>query len=109
MLNLFPIIDCLKGKLADPEEKVRASTCKVVGQLQSRVTDIRNINKHLLETTAERARDKKASVRKAATDAIGAIYNHFFDQLNERSVMDKLGWIPSVLLNGLYSGDLSIT
>ncbi|KAI8878089.1 hypothetical protein K501DRAFT_229043, partial [Backusella circina FSU 941] len=102
------INDCLKSKLADPEEEMRAATCKLVGEMQSSIIDIKKIDRDLLEQTAARSKDKKASVRKQAMEAIGLIYNNFFDQLNDRVAMDRVGWIPTTLMNGIYVGDLSV-
>lgn len=52
------LIGLFKERLGDPDEKVRAMVCKVFRQIE-RDDDIRSLDKALLESIAERIRDKK--------------------------------------------------
>ncbi|KAI8992505.1 armadillo-type protein [Pilobolus umbonatus] len=103
-------IECYRDKLSDPDEKVRAATCRIVGDLV-KDHDIKTIDKKLVELVAERSKDKKASVRNEAMEVIGAMYAHFYDKIksNDRITIDKVGWIPNQLFACLYVGDASVT
>ncbi|KAI8379771.1 armadillo-type protein [Radiomyces spectabilis] len=95
--------DSLKKKLSDPEEKVRAATCQVIGDIDSEV-DPTHMDKEVLEKLALRCKDKKASVRKGAMDALGSIYNKAYGRIaaQDRPVVEKVGWIPGTILSCLY-------
>ncbi|OAD78951.1 hypothetical protein PHYBLDRAFT_76970 [Phycomyces blakesleeanus NRRL 1555(-)] len=109
--QLVPEInDCFKAKLSDPEEKVRATACRVIGSLEFDLEPT-SFDKSVLEQVALRCKDKKQSVRKEAMSALGAIYNHEFDSIssNNEDLIAKLGWIPETLLNCLYVDELAVT
>lgn len=57
------LTDLLKERLGDPDEKVRAMVCKVFREFEMD-NDIRSLDKTLLETVAERIRDKKVGRNK---------------------------------------------
>ncbi|KAI7872829.1 armadillo-type protein [Spinellus fusiger] len=94
---------CFKAKLSDPEEKVRATACKIIASLDYDLVPS-NIDKTVLEQVAMRCKDKKHFVRKEAMSTLGVIYNKTFSSIsnNDSDMMDKIGWIPETLLNCLY-------
>lgn len=51
-------LECVKIKLADPDEKVRCIACKVIGEIASD-SDLKQLDKSTLELVYERTRDKK--------------------------------------------------
>ncbi|KAI7902740.1 armadillo-type protein [Cokeromyces recurvatus] len=97
------LTDCFKDKLADPDDKVRATTCKILGEI-IKERDIKSFEKSFLELIAERAKDKKSSVRAEAMNTIGLIYDGSYDriQANDKAIMTKIGWIPDYLFSFLY-------
>lgn len=104
------MLECFKEKLSDPDDKVRTTACKVVGEVDME-SDLKTMDKALLESVAERTKDKKSSVRAVAMNTIGSIYQNCFAriQANDKMAIEKVGWIPDTILNRLYVGDLSVT
>ncbi|KAI9491520.1 armadillo-type protein [Zychaea mexicana] len=101
--------DCFKEKIIDPDEKVRATACRVISELENTHV-IRDLDKTVLELVAERSKDKKSSVRKEAMAALGKIYEAAYPQIDENAqVKEKLGWIPDALLKIMYTDDPSAT
>ncbi|KAG1456183.1 hypothetical protein G6F55_006644 [Rhizopus delemar] len=104
------LADCIKMKLSDPDEKVRSTACKTIEEIIL-YSDLKQIDKSMLESVEERTKDKKNSVRVQAMRAIGSIYNKWFNciQANDEVAIQKLGWVPKSLLNRMYTGDASVT
>ncbi|KAI8080901.1 armadillo-type protein [Thamnidium elegans] len=104
------LIECFKEKLSDPDDKVRTTACKVVGEVDME-SDLKAMDKALLKSVAERTKDKKSSVRAVAMNTIGSIYQNCFAriQANDKMAIEKVGWIPDTILNRLYVGELSVT
>ncbi|KAI9265204.1 armadillo-type protein [Phascolomyces articulosus] len=101
---------CFKEKILDPDEKVRATVCRVISELGNHHI-VHDLDKAVLEQIAERSKDKKSSVRKEAMSALGKIYNTAFPQISDgdRQVKEKLGWIPEALFSAMYTDDPSAT
>lgn len=55
-------IECIKLKLSDPDEKVRAIACKIIGEIMAGC-DLKHIDKSLLELVDGRTKDKKVKIR----------------------------------------------
>lgn len=74
-------------------------------------SDLKILDKTLLESVAERTKDKKSSVRGVAMNTIGSIYQNCFAriQANDKMAIEKVGWIPDTIFNRLYVGDSSVT
>lgn len=104
------MIECFKEKLSDPDDKVRATACKVLGEIEME-KEIQSLDISLLKSIAERTKDKKSSVRSVAMNTIGAIYQNCYSRIeaNDKLVIEKVGWIPNTILNRLYVGDASVT
>lgn len=56
------LITCFKEKLADPDEKVRATVCKVLGEVGME-SNLRALDRALLKLIADRTKDKKVMLR----------------------------------------------
>ncbi|KAF7727823.1 hypothetical protein EC973_006936 [Apophysomyces ossiformis] len=101
--------DCLKEKLMDPEEKIRAAACKAIGNVPfEAISQYMDIS--VLEQVASRCKDKRGPVRKEAMNALGSIYNCAYTKISahDKSALDKFGWIPNGLFNCLYCDDIAI-
>ncbi|KAI7878695.1 ARM repeat-containing protein [Lichtheimia hyalospora FSU 10163] len=99
----------LKARLLDPEEKVRAAVCRVIGEMNlDHVID--HVDMKLLQEIAERCKDKKSSVRKAAMSTLGSLYSAAYPRIQDHneSAISKLGWIPENLLYCVYVDDVSV-
>lgn len=58
MQDIYTFIEYLKARLLDPEEKVRAVVCRVIGEMNlDHVID--HVDIKLLQEIAERCKDKK--------------------------------------------------
>ncbi|KAI9267841.1 armadillo-type protein [Sporodiniella umbellata] len=82
----------IKVKLADPDEKVRLVACKVIGEIFLD-NDIKHLDKSTLELVSERAKDKKVKLN---------------IQANDKTSIQKIGWIPQSLLNCVYTDDAAV-
>lgn len=51
-------IECFKDKFTDPDDKVRATACKILGEIGIG-NDSQTMNKDLVELVGARAKDKK--------------------------------------------------
>jgi sister-chromatid-cohesion protein PDS5 len=56
------LITCFKEKLADPDDKVRATVCKVLGEIDME-SNLQTLDIALLRSIAERTKDKKVQIR----------------------------------------------
>lgn len=52
------LLDCIKMKLSDPDEKVRSTACKTIEEIIL-YSDLKQIDKSMLESVEERTKDKK--------------------------------------------------
>ncbi|CAO3633172.1 unnamed protein product [Mucor fragilis] len=103
------LIECFKEKFTDPDDKVRATACKIMREIGIE-NDSASMDKDLVELVAARAKDKKNVVRVEAMATIGAIYNNCYQRIkaNDKVAIEKAGWIPDLVLSCLYLGDLSV-
>ncbi|CEP19463.1 hypothetical protein [Parasitella parasitica] len=103
------LIECFKEKFTDPDDKVRATACRIVGEIGIE-HDCKTMDKNLVELVGARAKDKKNPVRVEAMATIGTIYNNCYQriQANDKLAIDKAGWIPDLVLSCLYLGDLTV-
>ncbi|KAI8988168.1 armadillo-type protein [Mycotypha africana] len=107
--TILELNGCFKEKLADPDDKIRAEVCKILKHVGME-TNVRILDKSLLEAISTRAKDKKNSVRIEAMNTLGFIYDAYYTriQANDKTVIDKVGWIPDYMLSTLYNSDPSI-
>ncbi|EPB84270.1 hypothetical protein HMPREF1544_08990 [Mucor circinelloides 1006PhL] len=103
------LIECFKEKFTDPDDKVRATACKIMKEIGIE-HDSASMDKHLIELVGARAKDKKNVVRIEAMATIGTIYNNCYQRIkaNDKLTIEKTGWIPDLVLSCLYLGDLSV-
>ncbi|KAL1924376.1 uncharacterized protein VTP21DRAFT_7411 [Calcarisporiella thermophila] len=100
------ICDALLDKVLDPDEKIRATVCKLVGQLEYMVV-LQNVDELLLQAVGKRCKDRRHPVQQEAIKACGRLYNLAYTELaaGNRSVMKKFDWILSALMDVVYTND----
>ncbi|KAF9970143.1 hypothetical protein BGZ73_007253 [Actinomortierella ambigua] len=91
------LCDCLLEKVIDTEEKVRATTCRVVGELDYE-TSLHHVTKDVLEQIGHRCRDKKKTVSQEAIKTLSVLYNQAYPEI----------WMASALFHAIYSNDPDI-
>ncbi|PWN42791.1 hypothetical protein IE81DRAFT_289632 [Ceraceosorus guamensis] len=98
-----------QNKLADPDERVRASMVKVLGSTDYE-TALHHVDREIWQEIGNRCRDKKASVRQHAFDALGRIFRLARGELESRdpSAIKQFGWIPSCVLKASFVGGREI-
>ncbi|RIB07171.1 armadillo-type protein, partial [Gigaspora rosea] len=96
-------------KMSDPDEKVRVAVCKVFSKLEYECAS-KLVDKELFIELAKRCRDRKVSVRQQAINALARLYNLAYIEIvdHDANAIEKFGWIPSELLNTLYTNDNEI-
>ncbi|KAG0346698.1 hypothetical protein BG004_001038 [Podila humilis] len=100
---------CLAEKFVDPEEKVRAVSCRIMGELDYE-TCLHHLDKNTLVQVGHRCRDKKKSVVKEAVTALSALYNHAYPEIEigTQGALSQFAWMPSAVFHSLYVNDLEI-
>ncbi|KAG0245223.1 hypothetical protein BGW41_002692 [Actinomortierella wolfii] len=91
------LCDCLMEKVIDTEEKVRAATCRILGELDYE-TSLHHVTKEVLEQVGHRCRDKKKSVSHEAIKTLSILYNQAYPEI----------WMVSALFHAIYSNDPEI-
>lgn len=76
----FFFLECIEQKLFDPDEKVRAATCKAFSTLDYEIA-LRHTSESLLRHLAGRALDKKRTVRYEALHAISKLFNLAYPEM----------------------------
>ncbi|KAJ3508895.1 hypothetical protein NLJ89_g5509 [Agrocybe chaxingu] len=91
--------ELLRLKIYDPDEKVRAATCKIYSQLDYE-TALRHVSEEQLKTVVGRALDKKRSVRAEALNAAGKLYSLAYPEIenNDPAAIKQFAWIPDEVL-----------
>ncbi|KAJ3292814.1 hypothetical protein HDU76_007122, partial [Blyttiomyces sp. JEL0837] len=105
------LVEAVKQKLLDPDEKVRLAAVRVVGQMD--IAAACNAGRSLLMAVAERAKDKKVAVRGEAIRALAGLFKVTYAEMvsEEGTTMtDLFGWIPGAIIEVLYldESDLKI-
>lgn len=103
---LNDINSALEDKFMDTDEKVRAAACRAFEPLKY-TTLKQYVPLSLIKALAGRVRDKKSFVRKEATIQLGEIYDQAYEDisLDDTIAVEKFGWIPSFLLNAVYTNE----
>ncbi|CAJ0745043.1 23507_t:CDS:10 [Entrophospora sp. SA101] len=103
------INEAIITKLSDPDDKVRIAVCRVFCQLEYECAS-KHVKKDLFIELAKRCRDRKHGVRQEAIKALARLYNMAYLEIldNEANAPEKFGWIPSELLNTIYTNDNEI-
>ncbi|CAG8540479.1 13092_t:CDS:10, partial [Acaulospora colombiana] len=97
------------SKMSDPDDKVRIAVCRVFSQLEYECAS-KLVGKELFVELAKRCRDRKHGVRQEAIKALARLYNLAYAEIVDRdaNAVEKFGWIPSEILNTLYTNDNDI-
>ncbi|PPQ70235.1 hypothetical protein CVT25_011295 [Psilocybe cyanescens] len=92
--------DLLKAKIYDPDERVRAATCKVYSHLDYEAA-LHHVSEEQLHSVVERGLDKKAAVRTQALNSIGRLYSLAYPEIenNEPTAIKQFRWIPEEVLS----------
>ncbi|KAF7349279.1 Sister chromatid cohesion protein pds5 [Mycena sanguinolenta] len=93
-----PVEEALSQKLFDPDDKVRAAVCRVYGGLDYEMA-LHHVKPEQLRAVAERAVDKKHSVRVEALQALGKLYSLAYPEIENKdtAAILQFAWIPNQL------------
>ncbi|GJJ10554.1 hypothetical protein Clacol_004781 [Clathrus columnatus] len=102
--------DTLRIKLLDPDDKVRAATCKVYAQLDFE-TALHHVSMSQLKAISERTLDKKLNVRLDAMHALGRLYSNSKSDIedNDQASIAQFAWIPNALLHAAHANTENMT
>ncbi|KAG0238358.1 hypothetical protein BGW42_005591 [Actinomortierella wolfii] len=103
------LCDCLMEKVIDTEEKVRAATCRILGELDYE-TSLHHVTKEVLEQVGHRCRDKKKSVSHEAIKTLSILYNQAYPEIENgtKASLSHFSWMASALFHAIYSNDPEI-
>ncbi|KAI0037137.1 cohesin-associated protein Pds5 [Vararia minispora EC-137] len=89
----------LAAKLLDPDEKVRAAVCRIVGGLDYE-TALHHVSEELLKGVGSRGLDKKHSVRTEALNSLGKLYALAYSEIENGDALAvrHFSWIPNTIL-----------
>ncbi|KIJ63153.1 hypothetical protein HYDPIDRAFT_113739 [Hydnomerulius pinastri MD-312] len=92
--------DMLRLKLLDPDEKVRASVCRVYSQIDYE-TAVHYVSEAQLRAVAGRGMDKKHTVRVEALNALGKLYSLAYPEIEngDSTAVRRFAWIPNEILH----------
>ncbi|KAF9933605.1 hypothetical protein FBU30_005044 [Linnemannia zychae] len=96
----------LAEKLVDPDEKVRAVACKIIGEFDYE-TSLHHLQKNTLIQVGHRCRDKKKSVAKEAITTLAVLYNQAYPEIENgtKASISQFGWMASAILHAVYVND----
>ncbi|KAF9183757.1 hypothetical protein BGZ51_003819 [Haplosporangium sp. Z 767] len=99
----------LAEKLVDPDEKVRATVCRIIGEFDYE-TSLHHLQKNTLIQVGHRCRDKKKSVSKEAIKTLSVLYNQAYPEIENgtKTAVSQFGWMPSAILHAVYVNDNEI-
>ncbi|KAK6341360.1 hypothetical protein TWF696_008438 [Orbilia brochopaga] len=101
----------IKTKLFDADEKVRVAAVKKIGEMDWEAVTNKLVSKdneeNILESLAQRTKDKKLVVREAAISVLSQLWADAYPQIsqNNKIVMRDLEFIPSSLFDVIYVND----
>ncbi|KAF8582552.1 ARM repeat-containing protein [Ramaria rubella] len=93
--------DALFVKLHDPDDKVRAATCKLYSQLDYE-TALHHVSAKQLQAVAERCLDKKYAVRIEAMITLGKLFALARPEIEngDPAAITQFAWMPQEILHG---------
>ncbi|KAF9584188.1 hypothetical protein BGW38_007287 [Lunasporangiospora selenospora] len=99
----------LIDKVIDPDEKVRATACKIVGGFDYE-TSLHHIQKQTLVQVGHRCRDKKKSVAREAIKALSVLFDQAYPEIENgtQACVSHFGWMPSAVLHAIYINDTEV-
>ncbi|KAK4687777.1 sister chromatid cohesion protein PDS5, partial [Tremellales sp. Uapishka_1] len=91
----------LIDRISDPDEKVRAAICKVIGSLDYE-TALHHVNEKTIRAVGGRISDKKSVVRVEALAALSRLWNLAYSEIEagDPEGVRHFAWIPEVMLHG---------
>ncbi|CDU25263.1 related to PDS5-precocious dissociation of sister chromatids [Sporisorium scitamineum] len=100
--DLTPV---LENKLMEPDERVRATTAKMLGSLDYE-TALHHVQKSVLLKLADRCKDKKTLVREESLEAVGKLFDMAYSEIdnNDPAAIQQFAWIPQEVFKCLYAG-----
>ncbi|PWY99706.1 ARM repeat-containing protein [Testicularia cyperi] len=100
--DLSPI---LSQKLLEPDERVRAAMAKTLGLLDYE-TALHHLDKSVLQTLADRCKDKRTLVRKEALESVGKLFDMAYSEIenHDPAAIQQFAWIPQEVFKCLYAG-----
>lgn len=103
------ICERLSLKLIDPDEKVRLAAITLMSRLDYE-TQVHHVDLKVLKELSGRCRDRKPAVREAALKAVSRAYSLAYTEIDSgnASAIKQFAWIPSAILEALYSDDKSV-
>lgn len=83
------ILALLRIKITDPEEKVRETACRILGQLDYEMT-LHHVSRQTLEVLAQRIQDKKVrwsavTMKSGAEGSVNAAFTDLYASILSRS------------------------
>ncbi|WFD33122.1 Sister chromatid cohesion protein pds5 [Malassezia sp. CBS 17886] len=95
----------LRAKLTDPDERVRVAAVDAVRALPHELL-VQHMPAGVLRELALRGRDRRAAVRDAALDAVGALYSAVYGALvhGDRAACERFAWVPGAVLKCSLAG-----
>lgn len=103
------ICERLSSKLVDSDEKVRLAAIAVMARLDYE-TLIHHVDIRTVRELSGRCRDKKPAVREPALRAVARAFSLAYTEIENgnASAIKHFAWIPSAILEALYSADKSV-
>ncbi|PWN88107.1 hypothetical protein FA10DRAFT_268328 [Acaromyces ingoldii] len=103
------ICERLSSKLVDSDEKVRLAAIAVMARLDYE-TLIHHVDIRTVRELSDRCRDKKPAAREAALRAVARAFSLAYTEIENgnASAIKHFAWIPSAILEALYSADKSV-
>ncbi|WVN89440.1 uncharacterized protein L203_104663 [Cryptococcus depauperatus CBS 7841] len=95
--------EAMAERLADPDDKIRAAMCKLIGSLDYE-TALHHLRLSTLRAAAERLLDKKSLVRTEAAMAIAKLWQSAYSEIEagEAEAIRQFAWIPQTMIAALF-------
>ncbi|WVQ83257.1 hypothetical protein IAT38_005396 [Cryptococcus sp. DSM 104549] len=100
--------DNLVNRLDDPDERVRAAVCKVIGSLDYE-TALHHLSLKTLKAVSERLIDKKLVVQGGAAEALAKLWNLAYSEIEagDKEAISQFAWIPQDILCCISKRDMT--
>ena len=103
------ITPILAARAVDPDEHVRAKLAELIYNLDYD-TICHHIPLRIFQELAQRGKDRRATVRNRALDALGRSFSLAYAESGSASIFaDKFAWIPGAVLNCNLTGSCDVT
>ncbi|GAO48743.1 hypothetical protein G7K_2913-t1 [Saitoella complicata NRRL Y-17804] len=104
------VLELLKKKRVDMDEKVRVAACHVIGELDWKTLSTRVASKALIADLNERVRDRKLSVRTETMRVLGKLWAMGYPEVEQRSTLgiELVGWVPQAMFATVFLNDVEL-